>query len=142
MTSVSDRTLRVNLSTIPGADYGPSSLPLRVTFANERTLPLRILAVFEPLPVFFTFHVVKSDGTPLALPGGGKIDFGPDGPGYLELPPGGSHTIEFNIGTWFSRPLDPGPYSVSVTYHNQYGEDCFRGTVASDPIHVEVPPGR
>ena len=123
-----------------GGAAGPRSLFVRIAFVNGGAEPVRLLGEFEPLPVFFSFRLVKADGTPLGLSGGGKIDFGPGRPRYLELAPGAKHTIDADAGTLLSDDLEPGRYSLSVEYHNQYGEDCFRGTLRSNAVSVEVPP--
>ena len=138
MTVGQGATLRLEISKIVGALYERISLPMRITFVNRGTAPIRILDHFEPLPVFFSFHVVKADGTPLIIPGAGKIDFGPNEAGYLDLLPGSSHSIEVNIAGLVTKGLGPGLYSVSATYHNQYGECCFRGVLKSDAVTVEV----
>lgn len=141
MTLGQGATLQLVISAIVGAPYEPFSLPIRITFTNHGTAPIRILDHFEPLPVFFLFEVVGADGTPLIIPGGGKIDFGPNAPGYFELRPSDSRSIEVNVGRLLTSALQLGLYSVSVTYHNQYGDRCFRGSVKSNTIMVEVPAG-
>jgi hypothetical protein len=131
--------LELLLSVRSDATVGPRSVPLRIVFANHGEAPVRLLAEFEPLPVFFAFRLVKADGTPVALPGGGKIDFGPARPACEDLAPGETHAIDVDVGTLLAEPLDSGRYSLSAAYHNQYGEGCFKGTLESNAVDVEVP---
>jgi hypothetical protein len=126
------------LSTVPTVLYGPTKLPVVATFVNAGPTPVRLLDRFEPVPVFFTFDVVRADGTPLPISGGGKIDFGPNEIRYLELPPGGSHSVQADLAKLLRLPVELGPYSVSATYHNQYGENCFLGGIRSNTILLQV----
>jgi hypothetical protein len=125
------------LSTIASV-YGPTKLPVILTFVNNGPGPTCLLDRFEPVPVFFTFDVVRADGTPLPISGGGKIDFGPDGMKPLELLPGGSHSVQVDLAQLLTHPIEPGLYSLSATYHNQYGKDCFLGSIRSNTISVQV----
>jgi hypothetical protein len=38
----------------------------------------------------------------------------------------------------FVSDLQPGSYKISVTYRNQYGEDCFRGELNSNVLEVNI----
>jgi hypothetical protein len=134
--SVSD-PLELRLTVGAGA-LNTHSLPVRMGFVNRGPEPVRLLAEFEPLPVFFTFELVATDGTPIAMPGGGKIDFGPGQPRCIDLGPGETHTTEANVGRLLPGGLEPGRYSMAVTYHNQYTDDCFRGVLHSNPVVVDL----
>lgn len=133
-----NEALELLLAPIPGERFTAHRLPLRIVFVNGAAEPVRILDRFEPLQVFFSFHIARADGTPLSTAGGGKIDFGPEPPGYVELRPGESHSIDVDIAGLLSEALTPGDYSSSATYHNQYGEHCFHGTLESNPITINV----
>jgi hypothetical protein len=133
------QAVELTLSTRRDAAADPRSLPVLMGFVNSGDEPVRLLAHFEPLPVFFSFRLVKADGTPVAVPGAGKIDFGPGKPECLELAPGDTHTVDADVGTLLTGELEPGRYSLSATYHNQYGEACFRGVLESNEISIDVP---
>jgi hypothetical protein len=141
MSLSNDKTLELVLAPIPGEALTAHRLPLRIVFVNDATEPVRILDRFEPLQVFFSFQIVRADGTPLSTAGGGKVDFGPEPLGYVELRPGESHSIDVDTAGLLSEALAPGDYSISATYHNQYGERCFRGALESDPITISVGAG-
>jgi urease beta subunit len=141
MNAARNNVLQLLLSAVPGARFDAENLPLIVSFKNNGDTPVRLLDHFQPLPVFFSFQVVKANGTPLLIPGGGKIDFSPGGMRYLELGPGHQRDVAVNPARLLTTPLQPGGYSVAVTYHNQYGEDCFHGTLQSNPVTVEIGSG-
>ena len=134
--------LELEIAPVPGAVYTTRYLPLGVLFVNRGTTPVRILDCFHPLPVFFSFEMLDAEKTPFNLPGGGKIDFGPSQPTETELGPGSRRRIEIDLAGLVTEPLRPGPYSIAATYHNQYGERCFRGTLRSNTITIEVQQSR
>jgi hypothetical protein len=145
MGKMADETgspLRIVVSAIPGVVYTKSNIPLRVTFENIGRQKMRILRHFDPLPVFFAFDMVGEDGTHVAIPGAGKIDFYEGSIEYATLPAGGTLNVDVNLASVLARPelVKPGKYTISVTYHNQYGEDCFRGMVSSGPASVTLLP--
>ena len=55
---------------------------------------------------------------------------------YLELKKGSQTSIRINLMDYDPPQylLKPGLYSASVTYRNQYGENCFKGILESKPI--------
>jgi hypothetical protein len=114
------------------------SIPLSISFDNREEALVRMLDVFQPTPVFFSFEIVGEDGTPVILPGGGKIDFGPEPLRYRELKMGDAYTVTIDIADLLSGPLRPGAYAVSANYHNQYGDRCFRGIVGSNTITIRI----
>jgi hypothetical protein len=134
----SNDPLELTLSPLSGARLSPTALPLRLTFTNTSAETVRLLDCVEPPQVFFSVGIVRSDGTPVLASGGGKIDFGPGEPGYVELAPGEAHAIDLDAARMTAGPLAPGRYAISATYHNQYGSDCFQGTLDSNEIDVEV----
>jgi hypothetical protein len=117
-------------------------LAVRVTFANRGSGRVCLLDCFEPLPVFFSFHLVRADGTPVGLPGGGKIAFGPDAPGYVGLEAGQTFSLDIDLAPLAPRDLEPGAYDVSAEYHNQYGRDCAQRTLQSNTVGLVVTGGR
>lgn len=133
-----DASLQLSISSIPDSSYDADTFPIRVMFENRGDEPVSILDAFEPLPVFFSFHLTKSDGTPIPVPGGGKTDFGPQKPDRVKVAPGETFDLTVNLRSLITGPLPPGQYSVSATYHNQYGEDCFTGRLESNSIKIEV----
>jgi len=107
----------------------PAREALRATFTNRGDDVERLLGEFEPTPVFFTVSVVRDDGTPVLDSGGGKVAFN-DPPRYVVLAPGERHTVRIPLPEPLSA-LPPGRYEIGVEYHNQYGDDCFKGVLRS-----------
>ena len=109
-------------------------------FASSHAAPrgVELSERFEPLQVFFSFQIARADGTPLSTAGGGTIDFRRKPPGYVELRPGESHSIDADLAGLLSEALAPEDYSISATNHNQYGERCFHGTLGRNPITINV----
>ena len=102
---------------------------LRATFTNHGHDVERLLAQFEPTPVFFTVSVLRDDETPLHDWGGGKVALN-DPPACIVLEPGERHTVRLELPKRLSA-LPPGRYEIGAEYHNQYGEDCFKGVLPS-----------
>jgi hypothetical protein len=117
-------------------------LSFRVIFANRSQHTINLLDRFEPLPVFFSFAIVRADGTPVPVSGAGKIDPGPQGFGFIGLQPGETHAADLELAPWLRAPLPRARYDVTVTYHNQYGAGCFAGTLMSNTISVGVGGGQ
>lgn len=142
MTAVTARAdgeqLAIGLEAV-GAPLTTARAPFRVTFRNAGTEPLNLLAIFEPIPVFFQFEIARSDGTPVQVPGGGKIDPPQGSEPYVALAPGATHVHELDLA-----PLLPAEgwasdtYTVFVRYRNAYGVGCFRGVIESEPISVRI----
>jgi len=137
MTTQQER-LRLEIEQ-PRRESSGARFPLRIRFTNEGDAPVDILEAFEPLPVFFAFHLVRPDGTPISLPGAGKIDFGPDGPGHITLQSGETFTLDVDLASLGDVP-EPGLYRLSATYHNQYGRPSAQRVLTSNTIDVQVPP--
>jgi hypothetical protein len=117
--------------------YPNSQIPVQITFENSSDNPLKILKAFEPTPIFFQFEIVAEDGTIIDVPGGGKIAI--DNMEYLTLAPNETYIHKVDISSILDQPLENGKYSVSIEYHNQYGDkDCFTGKVVSNSVHFEV----
>lgn len=137
-TNESGSRLQLRISSASETRYDSDTVPVRVTFENRDDDPVSVLDAFEPLPVFFSFRLVNPDGTPVSLPGAGKVDFGPQTPGRVELAPGETLSRTVDLASLLTEPLPPGRYSVSTTYHNQYGEDCFTGRLDSNTIEIDI----
>ena len=116
------------------------------TFAEDKTVivllenagkdSITILKEFAPRPIFFQFNLVKSDGTPIDSPGAGKVDFGRPMK-YVTLEPGKFIGITVSLKHVY-KELQNGKYELSVQYHNQYGDNCFRGSLISNTIVVVI----
>lgn len=132
--------LKVSLSAIQGIVYTKNNIPLKITFENGGLETLRILGHFDPLPVFFTFKMVRADGTPISIPGGGKISFFQDSIKYIELNKDEKFDFQVDLAgiVSFAEELKEGNYTISLVYHNQYGESCFKGSIRSNSINVEI----
>lgn len=115
--------------------------PLKVTFQNVSNKPIRILDMFEPVPVFFSFQVTQADGVPIVnVPGAGNMD--PFGSlNYITLKPNEKFTTTVRLDQVLPEVFQPGDYKLSVIYKNQYGENCFTGRLTSNPIKLKIHPG-
>jgi hypothetical protein len=137
VTQVADNSaIQFGLSSIPEERYTSRHIPLRLTFENTGSLIIRILNYFEPLPIFFSFQLSDSKGTPIAIPGAGKIDFGPGELSYIELGEGEQFSTEVDLDRWIQQELTTGIYTLTATYHNQYGQNCFQGHLKSNSITI------
>ena len=114
---------------------------IRVSFVNVSSNDVRLLRTFSKRynpRVWFSMEVVGEDGTPaLPVAAGGKVSM--RGPvEYIVLHPNESFGFVLDYGGLVPA-LSPGRYRVRVTYSNQYGRDCFRGKVSTEPFEVKVP---
>lgn len=107
-----------------------------VLLENTGNNSINILKEFAPLPVFFQFNLVKSDGTPIDSPGAGKVDFGSP-MNYVTLESGEFIGIIVSLKNVY-KELRHGKYKLSVEYHNQYGRNCFQGSLTSNSIDVVI----
>ncbi len=138
-----DPLLKVSIAAIPGATCSHGAIPLKLTFENVSAKKIRILDAFhEPkaLPVFFQFEMKASDGTPIPIAGAGKIDFSKDSLHYVQLAKGQKYEVMLNLADIIppDEKLKEGVYGVSLTYYNQYGENCFQGKVTSNLIQLHI----
>lgn len=139
----SDSDLKVNLQTISGTNYSKENFPLVIVFENASESTIRILDAFsntKALPVFFNFEIKDSNGTPIPVPGAGKISIAKNSENYIELEKGERHEITVNLKDIIpsTTQLKSDVYSISVTYRNQYGNNCFKGQVKSNTIQVAL----
>lgn len=117
--------------------YTNHHIPIQIVFSNEGTEPACILNQFEPIPIFFTVQITNEDGTIIDLPGGGKIAI--DKMDYIHLRPRDTFVRKIDIATTLTSPLNQGRYTLSLLYHNQYGQDpCFRGYLESNTVEFEI----
>jgi len=133
-------SLELLLNPVDRVAYSSERIPIRLTFINNSENDVRLLNHFSPFPVFFSSRLMRDDGSPIALPGGGKIALHEGDEVYVVLSGNGSHTIEFDLAVLVSHPSDlkPGRYSVEITYRNQYGKDCFQGQINSNQIELDI----
>jgi hypothetical protein len=124
-----------------GVPVKPHSLLLKVAFRNASKNPVRLLKYFDDtpnLPIWFQLHITSLEGTPvLGIQGGGKISIR-DPLDYVVIQPGKTFSVEMDVAK-FVTGLHRGTYKVSMTYRNQYGEDCFRGELKSNTLEITVP---
>lgn len=133
--------LQILISAVPDTTYTQKNIPLKVIFKNtNETENIRILRHFDPLPVFFSFDIVDANNRFLDIPGAGKVDLHSDSIEYVSLSAGENFTLDVNLAKHLTNPqkVKTGEYTVSVTYHNQYGEDCFQGQISSQPISLVI----
>lgn len=122
----------------------PTNLIVAVCFTNKSTNELKLLSIFEPVPVFFSWSVQKKGSAPLDLPGAGKIAFGPEAIAYIHLKPNESYTLNMDLVQFIQRSglsFADGHYEISTSYRNQYGKDCVKGIFKSNVIDVRLKSG-
>ncbi len=110
--------------------------PLLVAFRNKRTETARLLDKFTPdLIRYVFFDIILSDSQEKQLIRSlarAKVTFQGE-PGYLDLLPGAAHEVTVPLHDLISEQcpegLPAGEYTLSVTYHNKYGEDCIKGSL-------------
>jgi hypothetical protein len=131
---------RLQLTLYAGPVRRPlESFPVTARFTNCSRTKERMLKLFDPLPVFFTTTLMPvSGGIPIDVAGMGKAD-----PFYADLryeviEPGATFEVALDLAPWIRAPVPPGPYWLSLEYHNAYGSDCFLGPLASEPITVPI----
>lgn len=120
--------------------YDPRNIRLGILFENVGPDSIKLLRHFQPVPVFFSIHMTRSDRTPVSIPGAGKISFQKDSIEYLQLNKNEMFGPLINIADLIHpiEEISEGDYELSVTYHNQYGEGCFRGKIKSNSINVKI----
>lgn len=121
----------------------PASVPVDVVFRNVSRANVRILERFQPaedLPIWFTVQFSDAGGTPLSgAKGGGKISLR-GALNYVVLKPGEEFRLRLNAAHFFENGIPEGVYRASVEYHNQYGQDCFKGHLQSNAVTITIPP--
>jgi hypothetical protein len=114
-------------------------VPLKVTFENVSGKRVRLLRVFKPTTAFFKVNgLMNRANTSVSVP---KLAVKPEiqadlrRPGswqYLELEPNESFTTQVDVSDLLPSNLEEGLYEISLTYHNEYGENCFKGTMTTE----------
>ena len=112
--------------------------PVTAVFTNISSSPVRMLTVFDPLPVFFTASAMAASGTRIDIAGMGKMDPLDGTLTYAELWPGETLEAPLDLAPWIRGEVVPGTYRLSLQYHNAYGSDCFRGILDGEPTVVHV----
>jgi len=133
----SDSQLDMDVKLVTDASYSVGNIPLEIVFTNNTDKPVRLLNAFDTSNakrVFFTVTLVDSRESPVFTSGGGKISFVKDLMKYVELAKGQQFAVEINLKDFElqSKTPEPGVYSVQVTYRNQYGDNCFIGTLKGE----------
>lgn len=138
--STTDSPLKISLSALPDVTYRRSNIPFNIIFENVSDHHVRILWNFDAqtLPIFFRFDLKSLDGTPVFLPGAGKISFYENSMKYVTLKKGEKRELQINLAELIpdSTQVKEGHYNVSVGYNNQYGTDCFKGSVTSNEVQL------
>jgi hypothetical protein len=116
---------------------------LQVGFKNTSKHSERLLKYFadlENLPIWLQLNLTLKDGTPVSgIRGGGKINL--RGPlEYTLIAPGDTFYLNVNVADLVTAPLQEGTYLLSLTYRNQYGDNCFKGELNSNTLEVAVQP--
>lgn len=139
-SEVANLELKVEFSD--GTIHTTENIPLRVVFTNNGDKTVRLLNVFDSsLKLgFLTLNITNDAGASVSTRGTSKVSFASGSMRYVELKKGESYQVDINaVDALFERGvLKSGIHHVSVTYRNQYGEDCFHGTRESSPIIVNV----
>jgi hypothetical protein len=110
-------------------------------FTNTSEHGIRLLELFDPVPVFFVTALAPIGGGEIDVAGMGKIDAADGSLQYVELASGASFEVALDLAPWIRAPLAPGPHRLAMRYHNGYGADCFHGLLDSAPINVTIGPG-
>jgi hypothetical protein len=135
--------LQVELQSHPAVSYLEEGIPVKIVFKNTNDNPIRILNAFDQpraLPVFFRFNVRDENGKSVSLPKGGKISLSENSIKYIELKKWEIFELSVNLRDIIPADtvLKPGTYTVSVTYKNQYREDCFKGEIKGNTTQVSL----
>ncbi len=144
--------LKLTLSTMPDTKYTVGNIPLKLTFQNTSEGQIRILDCFndpQALRIFFWFDVRRDNGEVVYIPGGGKISISKGDFKYITLEKDGKFELLINLNDIMlpstekkagvpNTELRVGTYSIFVTYHNQYGDDCFKGFINGNTIKVNI----
>ena len=137
--------LEVKLIPIENETYTIDHLPVQVVFKNVTANSCRIINTFEKVPICLWFFLTRYDGTPITTRFGGKISFSHSKPPeYIELSPNDTYQLTVDVSNLISKDrytqslINQGVYTLSVTYSNQYGKNCFKGRVESEPISVSI----
>jgi hypothetical protein len=139
MARATNAQLTLHITSPDGAVFRPNHLPVQAHFANRGAALVRLLRLFEPLPVFFEVDMRAANGTPIEAAGMGKADIPRRLLSYVELRSGEEFEVLLRLDEVIpAEDVTPGAYTLALTYHNQYGKNCFHGVLKSNTIAIEV----
>jgi hypothetical protein len=138
-----DRPLVITAEAEQDSGLSARKMPVKVVFQNTSDQTIRLLNIFdlvEERKMFFMVRITDMEGTPVDTIGGGKISLSKNAVKYLELGKNERMTVSLDLTDFLpaGKPLKSGTYNVSITYQNQYGENCFKGKVESRPISLNI----
>lgn len=133
--------LDIVVKVVDGENYSTENIPLEIVFTNVSSYTINLLDAFDTSNkkrIFLTVTLRDGHESPFFTSGGGKISFSKNSMKYIELKKGEQTSVRINLIDYDlpHETLKAGLYSVLVTYRNQYGEDCFKGTVTSQPLNL------
>jgi len=140
MDNAASKPLRLTLQAPPVADPA-RRFAVTARFTNTSGHRVRLLDLFDPLPVFFITDLAPLGDGEVDVAGMGKIDVAEGSLHYVDLPSGASFEVELDLAPWIRAPVVPVPHRLSMRYHNAYGTDCFHGSLDSTAITVSIGPG-
>ena len=129
-----DNDTDLRLLVVP--EYTSNGVIARVLIENIGKNKVTILKEFSPFPIFFAFRLVSADKTPIGSIGAGKISFDRE-LSYVSLEPREVVGTSVRLEDIFPN-VKKGDYELAVTYHNQYGEGCFRGKLVSQSVRITI----
>lgn len=134
--------INFKIDAMEKGEVNANNLSFKIYFKNLKSQPVKILDLFDPLPIFFEILITTNDGDNIFLPGAGKLDFGPGIKfKYIEIPQGKSHVRILNISPFlkeYNKTLSPGKYKIKISYHNQYGSDCIKGWFVGNEVPITI----
>jgi hypothetical protein len=136
-------SLHLEARVIPETEYSVREIPIKVVFRNREEEPVNLLHIFDDPTIiksFFRFSLTNVNGTPIETLGGGKVSLSRNSFKYLRLQKGDKYAVILNLKDFLPNDhrLEEGVYNLSVTYLNQYGENCFKGSLESNTISVHL----
>lgn len=101
---------------------------LNIIIYNAENKQQRIFLPKQWSHLFGFFFMVNIEGSDSMVLPGGKISLIPDNYRYIILNPKEMFGIKINLSEIFPK-LKPGKYKIKIQYNNQYGKDCFKGSI-------------
>lgn len=118
-----------------------NDITVNIKFTNKSGTDVRLLKVFEPVPIFFSIQLTDSARKTVDVPGAGKISIPENLLEYVSVPAGASYIKSLRISDFlqeYNKVLPYGKYRCKIIYHNQYGNNCVKGWFESNVISFEV----
>jgi len=132
--------LKLGISSEDQIELTAKQLLIRITFDNISSKEINILKSFEDnktLPIWFSISLKSDDGTPISgISSGGKITIRSEKK-YITLGPQEGFFFYIDISKLLPN-LKEGTYQLMITYHNQYGQDCFKGQIDSNIVKIKI----